>query len=109
MWCGGFAATPHPHTLQQLGWLSSYHFSTSNAWEMRHGAAEWRKSVKNGELVLDSANVKNKLLTFYDYVAEVTVRYKGGNDWSGFQFSNGADIECRHWINASGYAESVGN
>lgn len=60
---------------------------SSDAWVLPSYQAEWRKSVKNGEMTLNAANAQYPAIKFHDYVLEVTARQVKA-DWHGFEFSN---------------------
>lgn len=45
----------------------------TGAWKF-HGQAEWRKSIRNGEMILSGGNIQYQGIKFHDYAVEVKAR-----------------------------------
>jgi hypothetical protein len=59
----------------------------TNAWELHAWQAEWRKSIKDDEMVLMDAGAIYQGINFHDYVVAVSARQiKSG--WHGIDFAN---------------------
>jgi hypothetical protein len=48
-------------------------FHDTGAWKI-HWQAEWRKSIRNGEMILTGGNIHYQGIKFHDYVVEVKAR-----------------------------------
>jgi hypothetical protein len=65
----------------------------TDAWEISHRdvTVNWKKSLKNGEMLLTGVTVQNHSIKFYDYVVEVNIRptRQTTDHGYGIEFSNG--------------------
>jgi hypothetical protein len=59
----------------------------TGAWMLASWSAEWRKSIRNGEMILEKANVQYQGIKFHDYVVQVKTRQIAAG-WHGIEFSN---------------------
>jgi hypothetical protein len=59
----------------------------TGAWKLATWQAEWRKSVKNGEMILTHASAQHQGIKFHDYVVEVQARQVEAGQ-HGIQFIN---------------------
>jgi hypothetical protein len=59
----------------------------TGAWVLAGWQADWRKSVKNGEMILTGGNVQHQGIKFHDYVIEVKAR-QVESGWHGIAFAN---------------------
>jgi hypothetical protein len=59
----------------------------TGAWVVAPWGAEWRKSIKNGEIILSQVSVQYQGIKFHDYVVQVRVRRIEAG-WHGIEFGN---------------------
>ena len=69
-----------PDIEDNFGWAT-------DAWTLAGWQAEWRKSVKNGEMILTGGNAQHQGIKFHDYVIEVKARQVEAGQ-HGIEFMN---------------------
>jgi hypothetical protein len=64
--------------------------TASSAWVLGGWCADWRKSVKDGEMVITGCPVQNTQITFHDYVLEIDSRPVNSDLLADIHFDNGS-------------------
>lgn len=86
-WVTEFAEPILTHIASRPPDLEDHFGWATDAWVVPHFQAEWRKSVRNGEMIISGGNIRFQGVKFHDYVVEVKAReIRAG--WYGIEFAN---------------------